>query len=222
MSLFGGLIAGAGLGMIGSLFGQKQANKAANRAKNDFYEMRNNLITGEGGFNQQLSALQGNADNALARDMLYNRAITAARSQSDLLKRSALASTLPGQVAALEAARAAGASRGGLAFGGGVGAIAGQAARSVAPMQGAALAQALAQSNQALMGAYGAAANLGTSLSGQELALRQQALMGISSLAGGAQQAAGAARANPQNPFAGLGGLGSFMSGAAAMGGSGA
>lgn len=213
--MFGALLAGAGLGFVGDMLGRKQANKAANRAIGDFYNMRNQLIAGDGGFDEQLSGLKGNADATLARDMLYNRAITTARQQPALLKRSALGSTLGGQVAALEAARAAGASRGGLAFGGGASAIGAQAARAVAPAQAAAMGQALVQGNQTLMGAYGAAANLGTTLSGQELALRQQALMGISSLAGGAQSAATAARTNISNPFASLGSIGSFLGGAA-------
>ena len=87
------------------------------------------------------------------------------------LRNSALASTSGAQQAAVNAARVASAGRGGLAFGGGAGAIAARAAQGAATQQGAALAQAMSGATQLQIGAEQAATGIQQNAVQQQLGL---------------------------------------------------
>ena len=116
----------------------------------------------ERGFEQFNDALQSRDDNPFILDIINSQEDLLGRlarmsgqldGLPDMLKRSALGSTDAGAVAAMQAAKAAGAGRGGVAFGGG-GALAAatRAAQGAATQQGAALASALVQGQQAKAG----------------------------------------------------------------------
>lgn len=90
----------------------------------------------------------------------------------------ALGTSSGAQVAAAQAARSAAGGRGGLAFGGGAGALAGLAGQQAATQQSGLLSQALGQATQArlgvlgqTLGAQGEATKLGLGLSGLEAGL---------------------------------------------------
>ena len=102
------------------------------------------------GDNPYLASIASGQENLLGR---LSRMSGQLDGLPDMLKRSALGSTDAGAVAAMQAAKAAGAGRGGLAFGGG-GALAAatRAAQGAATQQGAALSQAIVQGQQAKAG----------------------------------------------------------------------
>lgn len=219
-----GVIAGLGALGLGSAvsgyLGARESRKAAQRAKGDFMEMRKALLTGEGGFNDQLAGLRADPNIAAAQQAIMQESPAIARQSRNRLMQAGLASTTGAQVAALEAARAAGASRRGLAFGGGASAIAAQAARATAPQQTLAYAQAMQGADSAYLTALGNMGNFALGQRSQELALRQQAMMGVASLAGGAQSAAASARNAGIGSYSrALSAMGGAASGAAALSG---
>lgn len=134
------------LGMVlGGLFGKKGAKEAGNRAFPDFLKFRNEILSGKGGFDEQMRAMIQDPDIQRARTNLFYKAPEAIKNLRSSLMTGALSETSGGQVAALEMARRAGATRGGLAFGGGAHSVAEAGARATAPAQASALAQALTQ-----------------------------------------------------------------------------
>ena len=100
------------------------------RADNPFI---GRIVQGQEDLLRRLGGLSGQLDNL-----------------PNMLRRTALASTDAGAVAAAQAAKLAGAGRGGAAFGaGGASALASRAAQTAATQQGAALASSLVQGEQA-------------------------------------------------------------------------
>jgi hypothetical protein len=121
-----------GIPLLESLLARQEGLEGLLQQRNPFLESISQSLIGAQG---QAQSLRGGLDQL-----------------PGLLKSSALASTQGAQVAAVQAARGAGAGRGGLAFGGGAGAIAARAAQQAASGQSAALAQALFQGEQAKAG----------------------------------------------------------------------
>lgn len=199
-------IIGIGQGFIDSARGKTASSRAANRAFPDFLRFRNELLTGAGGFQEQLSGMRNDFLLLEAQQNLFVKAPGIINKLEGDLRTGALASTAGGSIAALESARVAAGGRGGLAFGGGAAGIAAAGARASAPQQAAALAAALGQTAGMRLQNISQQADFAFNKRAQELALRQQFLAGAFGLAGGGQQAiAGAQQAgiSAQSAFTG-------------------
>lgn len=153
----------------------------------EFTQFRNELLTGPGGFSEQLAGLRDDEDLRRAREATFNLSTQTINQLESNLIGGALGSTGGGQVAALEAARVAAGGRGGLAFGGGATRVAQAGARAVAPQQAAALAQALTQVGGLRLQNFQNQAAFAFNRRAQELQLRQTFLSGAFSLSGNAQ-----------------------------------